>query len=60
MIHAQPLRALQMDVEIDSPGGETLRFVLSIGRSKKIGELYETSAEVVRSGWHNSPCPAAS
>lgn len=60
MIHAQPLGALQMDVEISLPSGETLRFVLTAGGSKKLGPLYETAAEVVHSGWTNFPYPLAS
>lgn len=60
MIHAQPLSGAHLDVEIHSPSGETLRFVLSIGGSKKSGQLYETAAKVVRSGWTHFPYPLAS
>ena len=59
LIHAQPLGDLQVDVEIKVADGEMLRFTLSLDRSQKIGELYETSAEVVRSGWSALPYSTA-
>lgn len=60
MIHAQPLNALETDIEISLPAGETLRFAISVGHSQKIGQLYETSAEVVHSDWSSFPYPLAS
>jgi len=57
LIHAQPLGDLQVDVEIKAADGEVLRFTLSLGRSQKIGDLYETSAEVVRSALPYSTAP---
>jgi hypothetical protein len=60
LIHPRPLKNLQFDVEVKSPGGEVLRFVLAVGKSTKVGELYETSAEVVHSGWGSFPYPIAS
>lgn len=60
LIHEQPLGDLQVDVAIKASAGEVLTFSLAVGRSKKNGELYETSAEVVRTGSSALRYPLAS
>lgn len=56
LIHARPFDARQVDVEIELPAGELLRFRLSLGRGRRRGDLYETPAELIRE-LRSSPTP---
>lgn len=49
LTHAQPLRARQVAVHIGLVTGEAVQVLLSLGRSRKTGELYETQAEFIQS-----------
>lgn len=60
LIHPRPLGDSQVDVEIEGPAGEVLHFTVAVGRSKKIGAVYETSAQVVHSGRSSVQHPLAS
>jgi hypothetical protein len=46
LIHPQPLRDRQYEVEIVASEGEVLRFVLDVGYSTRLGDLYQSSATV--------------
>lgn len=47
LTHAQPLGTKQVAVRISLVTGEALQVLLSIGRSRKTGRLYETQAEFI-------------
>lgn len=49
LTHAQPMRAKQVAVRISLITGEMLQVLLSLGRTRKTGDLYETRAEFIRS-----------
>jgi hypothetical protein len=60
LIHPQPLKHRQFDVEINAVGGEVIRFVLSVGRSVRIRDLYQTSASVPHQARTRSSYPTTS
>lgn len=48
LTHAQPMRAKQIAVRISLATGEVLQVLLTLGRSRKNGDLYETQAEFIQ------------
>ena len=44
----QPMRTKHVAVQVSLPTGELVQVLLSVGRSRKSGALYETQAEFIR------------
>lgn len=49
LTHAQPMRAKQVAVRVSLATGEMLQVLLSLGRSRKTGNVYETQARFIQS-----------
>lgn len=52
LTHAQPLRTKHVAVRLSMVTGEALQVLLSLGRSRKKGSLYETQAEFIQNENH--------